>query len=127
MRTSLLSEDIPIMVVASFVKRLVRFCVEDGSISGTLFALRLAAELLVAHPPVRCLIHQNHSDLRQTDCFKSFEKNPLTTSALSCQLWELQVLSKHHHPAVCAGVKIFSSALDSPSTGEELVQTEKVA
>lgn len=58
MRASLLSEDIPVLIVASFVKRLVRFGVHDGSISGTIFALQLAAELVVSHPPVRCIIHQ---------------------------------------------------------------------
>lgn len=104
----------------------MQFGVIDGAISGTLFSLRLAAELLVAHPSVRSLIQSAEPGKKIKDCFNTLQKSPLKSNALSSYLWELQALAQHAHPAVAAVVKIFSSPLDSPSVASELEVTEKV-
>ena len=105
------NEMLPAHVVAAFVKRLLRCCMSAPP-SGALFSLALTSNLLRKHQECGCLIHRDRCGVSGSesvgvgveivDGFDSETDDPSKAGALSSSLWELDVLAKHYHPAVCA-------------------------
>lgn len=119
---------LPSALVAAFVKRLVRRAITAPTPSA-LWALRLALDLLHAHPAVSFLVHRavNLFDTNvsvgekrkrdQTPDKKSYDADPFDDTqtdpekshANDSSLWELDVLSSHLSPAVTRLVALFSN------------------
>lgn len=122
---------LPSSLVAAFVKRLVRRALTAPT-SAALWALRLALDLLYAHPAVSFLVHRSvnlfddgasvgekrkrsteSSFSNKTDPFDDSQSDPEKSCVVDSSLWELEVLSSHLSPAVTRLVSLFSNDVRS--------------
>lgn len=122
------SSRLPAALVAAFVKRLVRRALTAPT-PAALWALRLALDLLYAHPGVSFLVHRtvnlfdsdvhvgekrkradsSHVKSFETDPFDDTQSDPEKSHADDSSLWELDILSSHLSPAITRLVALFSN------------------
>lgn len=112
---------LPGRLVAAFVKRLTRRALTLPS--GTaLWCLRLALDLLFAHPAVSFLVHRTDGlfadggvgEKRKrvegtADPFDDKQDDPEKSNADESSLWELEILEQHVSPAVSRLVATFKT------------------
>ena len=110
--TFLASTHLPAALVASFVKRLSRLCL-NAPPSGIVVVVPWIYNLLKNHPTCTFMIHRS-TDLQSRDCdgwgdpFIVDESDPMKTDAIESSLWEIHTLQSHYHPNVAAIAKIIS-------------------
>ena len=113
---------LPAHVVAAFVKRLLRNCLE-GPPHGCLFVLALVAKLLEEHPELSMLVHRGGDDAAEIqDKFDPTTDDPTETNALHSSAWELDALQHHSSPAVATLAQAIGTTDPQPLDRNEFLQ-----
>ncbi len=101
---SLRAPTLPSKLIASFIKRLARQCInfQVTEPSDTLFCLSLILNLTKRHPRTIRLITRSKNSLSlgltlTDDPFTANESDPLKTKALRSSLWEVEILMRQHY------------------------------
>lgn len=111
--SSLKSTNLPVYIVAAFIKRLSLLSLQIPS-PAALYCVTQSIWLLRKHPQALVLIHKedgggganSHSAARNSngvlyDSFDAFEDTKLDKcNAINSSLWELKILEKHHFHSV---------------------------
>ena len=114
--TFLASTHLPAALVASFIKRLSRLCL-NAPPSGIVAVVPWIYNLLKIHPICTFMVHRKARGERgdagleengYRDAFRMDEPDPMETDALDSSLWEIQMLQSHYHPNVATIAKIIS-------------------
>lgn len=122
--TFLASTHLSAHLIASFIKRLARYCL-DSSPAAIVTVIPFVYNLLKKHPSCMIMLHnptflsdpfmtaEQQATLKKSkseyvDPFDADETNPEQTHALDSSLWELATLMDHYHPNVATLAKIFS-------------------
>jgi U3 small nucleolar RNA-associated protein 19 len=98
---SLRAPSLPSKLIASFLKRIGRQCV-NGVVTqptDTLFCLSLIANLIKRHPRCVRLVTRDRNSLSlgikmNDDPFMAEQVDPLKSRALKSSLWEVEILMK---------------------------------
>ncbi|EPE06720.1 nucleolar complex protein [Ophiostoma piceae UAMH 11346] len=116
MDTFLASTHLPVQMVASFIKRLARLCL-NATPSAVVSVVPWIYNMLKAHPLCTFMIHRVPrtkeerallGDEGMADPFRADESNPMETQAIDSCLWEVVQLQSHYHPNVATIAKIIS-------------------
>lgn len=116
MDTFLASTHLPVQMVASFIKRLARLCL-NATPSAVVSVVPWIYNMFKAHPLCTFMIHRvprtrEERDLLNeeglADPFQADESNPMETQAIDSCLWEIVQLQSHYHPNVATIAKIIS-------------------
>ncbi|KAJ3563684.1 hypothetical protein NPX13_g8111 [Xylaria arbuscula] len=114
--TFLASTHLPAMLVASFIKKLARLCL-NAPPSAIVAIIPWIYNLLKKHPLCTFMIHRvpQTSESRTAiqnegvkDPFNEEEKDPMQTQAIDSCLWEVVQLQSHYHPNVATIATIIS-------------------
>ncbi|GAW10977.1 hypothetical protein ANO14919_003150 [Xylariales sp. No.14919] len=114
--TFLGSTHLPASLVASFIKRLARLCL-NAPPSAIVAIIPWVYNLLKKHPMCTFLIHRvlrtpeakaAVESEGMKDPFNEEEKDPMQTHAIDSCLWEFVQLQSHYHPNVATIAKIIS-------------------
>ncbi|RYC60868.1 hypothetical protein CHU98_g5347 [Xylaria longipes] len=114
--TFLASTHLPSTLVASFIKRLTRLCL-NGPPSAIVAVIPWVYNLFKKHPLCTFMVHRviRDPEVRATvesqgidDPFDEKEEDPTQTKAIDSCLWEVVTLQSHYHPNVAAIAKIIS-------------------
>lgn len=114
--TFLASTHLPAGLIASFIKRLGRLCL-DAPPSAVVATVPLIYNLLKRHPPCTFMIHRevHGADMKEMlvnagmkDPFRMDETDPMVTGAIGSSLWEVETLQSHYHPNVATIARIIS-------------------
>lgn len=114
--TFLASTHLPAALVASFIKRLSRLCL-NAPPAGIVVVVPWIYNLLKRHPTCTFMIHREIKDPEikklienegLDDCFIMDEEDPMETQAIDSCLWEIVTLQSHYHPNVATLAKIIS-------------------
>lgn len=105
------STHLPAAIVASFIKRLGRLCL-DAPPSGIISCVPFIYNLLKLHPTCSLLIHSKNANVDYVDPFDIQESDPAKTNAIGSSLWEISTLLNHYHPNVSSLVKIFTQVFN---------------
>ena len=114
--TFLGSTHLPAVLVASFIKRLSRLCL-NAPPAAIVAVVPWVYNLLKKHPTCTFMIHreprteEEREDLENeglNDSFNMEEEDPTETDAIESCLWELVMLKSHYHPNVATLAKIIS-------------------
>lgn len=103
------NELLPAHIVAAFIKRTLRCCLQAPPAS-ILVGLALCSNWLRKHGETACLVHRlppidSDGDGNLRDAFDSETDDPEQAQALQSSLWELEALSQHYYPAVVTMAK----------------------
>ncbi|KAI0967644.1 nucleolar complex protein [Xylaria arbuscula] len=114
--TFLSSTHLPAALVASFIKKMARLCL-NAPPSAIVAIVPWIYNLLKKHPLCTFMIHRVprtpeakaalESD-GMNDPFNDKEKDPMQTQAIDSCLWEIVQLQSHYHPNVATIAKIIS-------------------
>ncbi|KAI1302235.1 nucleolar complex protein [Xylaria venustula] len=114
--TFLSSTHLPAALVASFIKKMARLCL-NAPPSAIVAIVPWIYNLLKKHPLCTLMIHRVprtpeakvalESD-GMNDPFNDTEKDPMQTQAIDSCLWEIVQLQSHYHPNVATIAKIIS-------------------
>jgi len=114
--TFLASTHLPAALVASFIKRLSRLCLQAPP-AGIVAVIPWMYNILKRHPTCTFMIHRETRDPEMKklmedegvdDCFIMDEEDPMETQAIDSCLWEIVMLQSHYHPNVATLAKIIS-------------------
>ncbi|KAK5628113.1 hypothetical protein RRF57_003828 [Xylaria bambusicola] len=114
--TFLASTHLPAMLVASFIKRLARLCL-NAPPSAIVAIIPWIYNLLKKHPLCTFMIHRvpRTSEAKAAienegfkDPFNEEEMDPMQTQAIDSCLWEVVQLQSHYHPNVATIATIIS-------------------
>jgi U3 small nucleolar RNA-associated protein 19 len=114
--TFLGSTHLPGTLVASFIKRLSRLCLQAPP-AGIVVIVPWIYNLLKSHPTCTFMIHRKRptmiteaslESIIADDPFVADESDPLVTEAIDSSLWEIETLQSHFHPNVAFLAKIIS-------------------
>ncbi|KAF7940169.1 uncharacterized protein EAE98_000296 [Botrytis deweyae] len=114
--TFLSSTHLPVVLVASFIKRLSRLTLHSPP-SGVVAVVPWIYNLLKKHPTCLFMIHRETrgAEAKKTleeeglsDPFLMEEEDPMLTNAIDSSLWEIVTLQSHYHPNVATLAKIIS-------------------
>ncbi|KAF7942868.1 uncharacterized protein EAE97_006322 [Botrytis byssoidea] len=114
--TFLLSTHLPVVLVASFIKRLSRLTLHSPP-SGVVAVVPWIYNLLKKHPTCLFMIHRETRGAEAkrvleeeglSDPFLMDEEDPMLTNAIDSSLWEIVTLQSHYHPNVATLAKIIS-------------------
>ncbi|KAI0815562.1 nucleolar complex protein [Xylaria sp. FL0064] len=114
--TFLASTHLPASLVASFIKRMARLCL-NAPPSAIVAIVPWIYNLLKKHPLCTFIIHRvpRTPEAKATiesegmsDPFDEKEQDPLQTQAIDSCLWEIVQLQSHYHPNVATVAKIIS-------------------
>ncbi|KAI1434700.1 nucleolar complex protein [Xylaria sp. CBS 124048] len=114
--TFLASTHLPAALVASFIKRLTRLCL-NAPPSAIVAVIPWIYNLFRQHPLCTFMVHrvirtsEEKAALESNgmdDPFDEKEKDPLQTKAIDSCLWEVVQLQSHYHPNVATITKILS-------------------
>ena len=112
----LASTHLPIILVASFLKRLSRLCLHAPP-SAIVVVVPWIYNLLKNHPTCTFMIHREPyeailkagvQESNRIDPFRMDEDDPLITRAIESSLWEIETLQTHFHPNVAAIARTIS-------------------
>ncbi|KAI1841701.1 hypothetical protein JX266_012069 [Neoarthrinium moseri] len=121
--TFLGSSHLPAVLVASFIKRLARLCL-NAPPAAIVAIIPWIYNLFKKHPLCTFMIHrevrtQEEKDLIQNeglaDPFDAEEEDPMETQAIDSCLWEVVQLQSHYHPNVATIAKIISEQFTKQS------------
>lgn len=116
MDTFLASTHLPVVLVASFIKRLSRLAL-NASPAGIIPVIPWIYNLLKKHPTCTFMIHRVPRTAQEkklleneglSDPFLMDEEDPMETKAIESSLWEIVMLQFHFHPNVATVAKIIS-------------------
>ena len=113
--TFLLSTHLPAALVASFIKRLSRFCLHSAP-AGLVVVIPWIYNLLKNHPNCTFMIHRKfnpETDTRE-DPFDENEPDPMKTGAIDSSLWEIETIQSHYQPSVAAIARVISEQFTKP-------------
>ncbi|PQE11547.1 cbf mak21 family protein [Rutstroemia sp. NJR-2017a WRK4] len=114
--TFLSSTHLPVVLVASFLKRLSRLSLHAPP-SGVVAVVPWIYNLLKKHPQCLFMIHRETRGAEAkrlleeeglADPFSMDEEDPMLTNAIDSSLWEIVTLQSHYHPNVATLAKIIS-------------------
>ncbi|KAI0205010.1 CBF/Mak21 family-domain-containing protein [Astrocystis sublimbata] len=114
--TFLSSTHLPAALVASFIKRLARLCL-NAPPSAIVAVIPWIYNLFKRHPLCTFMIHRVIRDAEEkatiedqgmADPFNEKEEDPMQTKAIDSCLWEVVQLQSHYHPNVATIAKIIS-------------------
>ncbi|TEY66796.1 hypothetical protein BOTCAL_0131g00070 [Botryotinia calthae] len=114
--TFLSSTHLPVVLVASFIKRLSRLTLHSPP-SGVVAVVPWIYNLLKKHPTCLFMIHRETRGAEAkkvleeeglSDPFLMDEEDPMLTNAIDSSLWEIVTLQSHYHPNVATLAKIIS-------------------
>jgi U3 small nucleolar RNA-associated protein 19 len=114
--TFLGSTHLPVVLVASFLKRLSRLALYAPP-AGIVVVVPWIYNILKKHPTCTFMIHRETRTAEEkgileseglSDPFLMEEEDPMETHALDGSLWELVMLQSHYHPNVATLAKIIS-------------------
>lgn len=114
--TFLASTHLPVVLVASFIKRLARLTL-NAPPAGVVAVVPWIYNLLKKHPTCTFMIHREVrtektrkalEDEGMNDPFDAEEEDPTETNAIESSLWEIVTLQSHYHPNVATLAKIIS-------------------
>lgn len=105
------STHLPAAMVASFIKKLARLCL-NAPPSGIISCVPFIYNLLKLHPTCILLIHSKNTDVDYVDPFDIGETDPAKTNAIGSSLWEMSTLLNHYHPNVSSLVKILTQTFN---------------
>ncbi|KAI0490076.1 CBF/Mak21 family-domain-containing protein [Xylaria cf. heliscus] len=114
--TFLASTHLPAALVASFIKRLTRLCL-NAPPSAIVAVIPWVYNLFKKHPLCTFMVHRviRDPEVRATiesrgmdDPFDEKEEDPMRTGAIDSCLWEVVQLQSHYHPNVATIAKIMS-------------------
>ncbi|KAH8675890.1 CBF/Mak21 family-domain-containing protein [Xylariales sp. PMI_506] len=121
--TFLASTHLPAVLVASFIKRLSRLCL-NAPPSAIVAIVPWVYNLFKKHPLCTFMIHREvRTDEDKAliesegliDPFHASEQDPMETHAIDSCLWELVQLQSHYHPNVATIAKIISEQFTKQS------------
>lgn len=110
------STHLPVVLVASFIKRLSRLTL-NAPPAGIVIVIPWIYNLLKKHPQCTFMIHRETRDPvvkemidneGMCDPFLYSEQDPMETRAIESCLWEILMLQSHYHPNVATLAKIIS-------------------
>ncbi|XP_063710163.1 nucleolar complex protein 4 homolog A [Culicoides brevitarsis] len=111
------STHLPESLVAAFAKRLARLALvappQDISI-----ILYFIGNLIIRHPGLKRLLYHHTGGQVPQDPFIMDERDPVKSSALDSQLWEVAALQQHTIPTIATAAKFISNPL--PNTEWDL-------
>ena len=116
MDTFLASTHLPVQLVASFIKRLARLCL-NATPSAVVSVVPWIYNMLKAHPLCTFMVHRAPRTREEraradaegvADPFRADERDPMETQAIDSCLWEVVQLQSHYHPNVATIAKIIS-------------------
>ncbi|TVY45139.1 Uncharacterized protein LSUB1_G000726 [Lachnellula subtilissima] len=116
MDTFLSSTHLPVVLVASFVKRLSRLTL-NAPPGGVVTVVPWIYNILQKHPTCTFMIHRVTRTAKGkalleseglADPFLMEEEDPMKTHAIDSCLWEIVMLQSHYHPNVATLAKIIS-------------------
>ncbi|TPX15655.1 uncharacterized protein E0L32_004353 [Thyridium curvatum] len=114
--TFLASSHLPAQLVASFIKRLARLCL-NGPPSAVVAIVPWFYNLFKKHPTCTFMLHRvprTKEEQKQYDAegmedpYLPDESDPMETQAIDSCLWEIVQLQSHYHPNVATIAKIMS-------------------
>ncbi|KAI0544023.1 CBF/Mak21 family-domain-containing protein [Xylaria curta] len=114
--TFLSSTHLPAALVASFIKRLTRLCL-NAPPSAIVAVIPWVYNLFKRHPLCTFMVHRVLRDQEvkvaiesqgMNDPFDEKEEDPMQTKAIDSCLWEVVQLQSHYHPNVATIAKIIS-------------------
>ncbi|RDL38521.1 Uncharacterized protein BP5553_02861 [Venustampulla echinocandica] len=114
--TFLASTHLPVVLVASFIKRLSRLALSAPP-AGIVVVIPWVYNLLKKHPTCTFMIHRETRTAEErellenagmSDPFLMEEQDPMETNAIKSSLWEIVTLQSHYHPNVATIAKIIS-------------------
>ena len=114
--TFLSSTHLPVVLVASFLKRLSRLTL-NATPSGIAPVIPWIYNILKKHPSCTFMIHRETRDPEakkilenqgMADPFLMDEEDPMETHAIKSSLWEIVMLQDHFHPNLATLAKIVS-------------------
>ncbi|KAI0187314.1 nucleolar complex protein [Xylaria flabelliformis] len=114
--TFLSSTHLPAALVASFIKRLTRLCL-NAPPSAIVAVIPWVYNLFKRHPLCTFMVHRVIRDQEvkvtienqgMNDPFDEKEEDPMQTKAIDSCLWEVVQLQSHYHPNVATIAKIIS-------------------
>ncbi|KAJ8070850.1 hypothetical protein OCU04_001213 [Sclerotinia nivalis] len=114
--TFLSSTHLPVVLVASFIKRLSRLTLHSPP-SGVVAVVPWIYNLLKKHPTCLFMVHREARGAEAkkileeeglSDPFLMDEEDPMLTNAIESSLWEIVTLQSHYHPNVATLAKIIS-------------------
>ncbi|POS86458.1 hypothetical protein EPUL_001964, partial [Erysiphe pulchra] len=117
------STHLPVVLVASFIKRLSRLTL-NAPPAGIVTVIPWIYNLLKKHPQCTFMIHRETRDpvIKEMienegtcDPFLYNEQDPLETNAIESCLWEIVMLQSHYHPNVATLAKIISEQFTKQS------------
>lgn len=114
--TFLSSTHLPAVLVASFIKRITRLCL-NAPPAAIVAVIPWIYNLFKKHPLCTFMIHRevrspeektSIEDAGMDDPFIADEEDPMETRAIDSSLWEVVQLQSHYHPNVATIAKIIS-------------------
>lgn len=116
--TFLASTHLPAALVASFIKRMSRLCL-NAPPAGIVAVIPWVYNLFKKHPTCTLMLHRMNTLPRSKraledtgvgfqDTFDMTEADPMASAAIDSCLWELVMLQSHYHPNVATLAKIMS-------------------
>lgn len=127
MDTFLASTHLPAVLVASFIKRLSRLCL-NAPPAAIVAVIPWIYNMFKQHPLCTFMIHretrtqedkQSMEDGGLNDPFVADEQDPMKTHAIDSCLWEVVQLQSHYHPNVATITKIISEQFTKQSYNME--------
>jgi U3 small nucleolar RNA-associated protein 19 len=121
--TFLASSHLPAVMVASFIKRLSRLCL-NAPPAAVVSTVPWIYNLFKKHPLCTFMIHREVRTEEEralieseglSDPFDADEEDPMETQAIDSCLWELVQLQNHYHPNVATIAKIISEQFTKQS------------
>ncbi|KAI0125804.1 nucleolar complex protein [Xylariales sp. AK1849] len=125
--TFLASTHLPAVLVASFVKKLARLCL-NAPPTAIVAVVPWCYNVLKKHPLCTFMVHrvlrtQEEKTVMQdeglSDPFNAEELNPMETHAIDSCLWEIVQLQSHYHPNVATIAKIVGGQFTKQSYNME--------
>ncbi|TDZ26996.1 Uncharacterized protein Cob_v001163 [Colletotrichum orbiculare MAFF 240422] len=123
MDTFLASTHLPAVLVASFIKRLARLCL-NAPPSAIVSVVPWFYNILRRHPLCTFMLHRETREPERKalmekqgldDPFVADEEDPMETHAIDSSLWEIVQLQSHYHPNVATIAKIMSEQFTKQS------------
>lgn len=111
------STHIPETMIASFIKRFARLCLQAPP-QDIIILSSFIGNLMIRHPSLKILIQHPTEKAVSVDPFLEKEPDPLKTNALESSLWELETLQQHVLPSVSKAVSFINKPL--PNTEWDL-------
>lgn len=114
--TFLSSTHLPAVLVASFIKRITRLCL-NAPPAAIVAVIPWIYNLFKKHPLCTFMIHRETRTAEEkesieneglADPFIADEEDPMETRAIDSSLWEVVQLQSHYHPNVATIAKIIS-------------------